>query len=393
MGQMLWLRLLSFAGFANRNKRVPRFRLVSQTVCCDHPIMTSERDLTAGEPEEPVEDGWFIDESVTSAPLEAHEDERFEDRPRPRLGTRAAFYGLVALALLLHAAIIAAFLYRDAHEVTRTAQMEETPVEVVVETPPEPEKPKPPPEKKPPEPPKPKPKEDLSPALSAPRAPNEEKVKPDTKEAKTAAPTKLETPTQGQPKATPAIAPPKQDAPAETKKDEAAKEEDKTKPDAEALDKAKRKAAKAKLTKSKDAKAAPRRKQVPNALAALAGAPTLDTSMSFARPTPKTKIYGGTEDVRWMSEVEAMLEAKVGTLPHTEHYQAGGRVAICFHVDVSGRVILQEFCAKSGYPDIDRLAMRALQSAAPFPPPPPGLDRGLMWTSTFDGQLPKLHFR
>ena len=51
-------------------------------------------------------------------------------------------------------AIIAAFLYRDAHEVMRTAQIEETPVEVVVEPPPEPEKPKAPPVKKPPEPPR-----------------------------------------------------------------------------------------------------------------------------------------------------------------------------------------------------------------------------------------------
>jgi periplasmic protein TonB len=88
-----------------------------------------------------------------------------------------------------------------------------------------------------------------------------------------------------------------------------------------------------------------------------------------------------------------MLEAKVQKLPRTEHYQAGGKVAICFHVDVSGRVILQEYCLKSGYPDVDRLAMRALQSAAPFPPPPPGLERGLIWVSTFDGQLPTLHFR
>ena len=115
--------------------------------------------------------------------------------------------------------------------------------------------------------------------------------------------------------------------------------------------------------------------------------------MTLAKPTPKAKIYGGTDDMRWMSEVEAMLEAKVQQLPKTAHYQTGGKVAICFHVGPDGRVLLQEFCEKSGYPDIDALAMRALRAAAPFPPPPPGLERGLVWVSSFDGQVPVLHFR
>ena len=333
---------------------------------------------------------WADWAAAAEANLTASDEARFFARDRRTRWLKPRFLGLVLLALLVHAAIIAAFLWRDANTKMQVAEIEETPVEVIVEKPPEP---RPPPQQKPPEPPPPKPKEDLSPAMSAPRAPSEDKIKTETKEAKTAAPTKLETPTQGQPKTAPAAAPPKEAAaPAETKQDQAAKEAA-NKPDAEALDKARRKAAKAKESKTKEAKAAPRRRQVPDALAALAGAPTLDAAMSFARPTPKTKIYGGTEDVRWMSEVEAMLEAKVQKLPHTEHYQAGGRVAICFHVDVSGRVILQDYCLKSGYPDIDRLAMRALIAAAPFPPPPPGLDRGLIWVSTFDGQTPTLHFR
>jgi TonB family protein len=232
----------------------------------------------------------------------------------------------------------------------------------------------------------------LSPAYSAPRAPNEDKEKNDKVE-KSAAPNKLPTPTPGETQqATPTPPPPAEpQAAPEANRADATKEEDKTKPDAEALDKAGRKAAKTKPSKTKTAKV--HRKPAPNALAALAGAPNLDTSFSFARPTPKTKIFGGTEDVRWMSEVEAMLEAKVTQLPRSEHYQSGGKVAICFHVDVDGRVIQREYCAKSGYPDIDRLAMKALLEAAPFPRPPPGLDRGLVWFTTFDGQLPKLRFR
>lgn len=325
------------------------------------------------------------------ATLAAREDERFLDPVRGARAARARFFALVALILLLYVAIIAALLWHDARTPVETAQIQETPIEVVVEKPPEPPKPPPPEAKKPPPPPPP-PKEDLSIARSAPRAPSEDQIKTETKEAKTAAPTKLPTPTQGQPQSTPATAPPKEAAPDETKKEEAAKEEDLTKPDAEALDKAKPKAVK-KEAKSREAKAAPRAKKIPNALAALAGAPSLDATMSFARPTPKTKIYGGTEDVRWMSEVEAMLEAKVQKLPHTAHYQAGGNVAICFHVDTTGHVIERDFCKKSGYPDIDQMAMRAFLAAAPFPPPPAGLERGLIWGTTFDGQVPTLHFR
>lgn len=352
--------------------------------------MASESTLREDIEDEADGLGWFIDESITDAPLAARESERLADKAGRRIRQRVVFSSLLVVALLVHAALIIAFLYRDAREPIQTAQMQETPVEIVVEKPPEPEKPLPPPEKKP-EPP-PKPKEDLSPALSAPRAPTEDKVKTETKEAKTAAPTKMETPTQGQPQAAPAVAQPKEETkPAETKKEELAKEEDKTKPDAEALDKARPKTAKAKQPKTKEAKAAPKRKKVPNALAMLSGAPQLDANLSFAKPTPKTKIYGGTEDVRWMSMVEAMLVSKVSKLPRTAHWQDGGQVVIYFHVDVSGRVISREIILKSGYPDIDALAMRALALAAPFPPPPPGLERGLYWGSKFDGQLPVLH--
>ena len=322
---------------------------------------------------------------AADASLAADDDARFfATGPRRKLSRR--FIGILALVLLVHAALIAAFLWRDRTANLQVAQQEEaTPVEVVVEQPPEPPKPPPPPEQKPPEPPRPK--EDLSPAMSAPRAPAEDKIKTETKEAKTEAPTKLATPTQGAPQAAAPAAPEKEATP-EANKEDAAKEEEKK--EAEALDKARRKADK---KKTREAKAHSSQKVNPNLLAALGGAPSFGAHMTFARPTPKTKIYGGTEDVRWMSEVEAMLEAKVQQLPKTAHYQAGGKVAICFHVSPEGRVILQEYCAKSGYPDIDQLAMRALRAAAPFPPPPPGLDRGLIWVSTFDGQTPVLHFR
>lgn len=328
--------------------------------------------------------------------LVAAGEERFlpPARPRLQLAARGRFLLLLLLALGVHVALIAAFLLRDRTAPTQVAEIE-TPVEVIVEPPPPPPAPAPeppkPPEQKPPEPPKPRPREDLSPAMSAPRAPNQDNVKTDAKEAKSTAPTKMPTPTLGQPQApAPAATPPDTRAPTPPDKEDTAKEEDKSKPAAEALDKARQKAAKAKQNRTREAKAAPKRKSVSEALASLGGAPDFG-AMSFARPTPKTKIYGGTEDVRWMSEVEAMLEAKVQQLPRTAHWQAGGHVAICFHVDVSGRVTVKEWCQKSGYPDIDQIAMRALVAAAPFPPPPPGVEHGLIWSSVFDGQLPVLH--
>ncbi len=333
------------------------------------------------------------EEAAIPAPLAASRPaiaaaggERLLDAPRgDGLAARGRFLALLALALLVHAAILAAFLWRDRHTPLQVVRAEETPVEVVVEPPPEPEPPKPPPQK-PPEPPKPK--EDLRPALSAPRAPNEDTLKTERTQEKTSVPKAAQPPSEGQPSPKAQAAAPAEAAPPQDKADTAAKEEDKSKPDAEALDKAKPKVAKQAQTKA--AKPAPKQKKAPDLMASLAGSSALP-ELSFAKPTPKSKVYGGTEDVRWMSTVEGMLEAKVGQMPHTSHWQEGGQVLICFHVDVSGRVTVKEYCRKSGYPDVDALAMRALLAAAPFPPPPPGIERGLVWSSVFDGQLPHVH--
>lgn len=333
----------------------------------------------------------------------ATSEERLADtRPRVGLSARARFAVVLAIVLLVHAALIAAFLQRDRDTPVQVAAIEETPVEVIVEKPPEPPKPvppppppPPPPEKKPPPPPPPRPKEDLSPSYSAPRKENQETLKTDKLQEKTSVPKAPQPPQEGTPSPKAAAAPPKEAAPpADTKEETAGKEEDKSKPDAEALDKASPKSPKPptpKEPKTKAAKASPKTNQKTKQLfASLAGSDALP-QMTFAKPSAKTKVYGGTEDVRWMSTVEGMLEEKVGKLPHTQHWQAGGRVAICFHVDTTGKVTIKDWCQKSGYPDIDQIAMRALLSAAPFPPPPPGVEHGLVWVSQFDGQLPTAH--
>ncbi len=321
---------------------------------------------------------------VADAALVADVQERFAEQRRPPLLARARFLALVALVLLIHVAIIVAFLIRDANTKLQTAAMEETPVEVIVEKPPAPPPPPPPPPKRPE--PRPKPKEEIEkPALSAPRAPSEEKIETEKTQPKTVIPKAQQPPAEGEKQPKAAAAPPKEAAPDESKED-AAKATDETKPDAEALDKAKPKTAKKTVTKQ--AKASPKRKQkASDVLASLSGASPLDT-MSFAKPTPKSPVYGGTEDVRYLAIVEGMLVHKVTQLPRTAHWQDGGHVVIFFQLDPTGRVISKDFYVKSGYPDIDQLAMRALLAAQPFPPPPHGLDRGLIWGSQFDGQLP-----
>lgn len=330
-----------------------------------------------------------FEENASDADLSARPQERFLEPPTGRRAARLRFAGMLALALLVHVALIVAFLWRDAHDRAQVAKIDEIPVEIVQEPPPEPPKPPPPPEPKPPPPPKPK--EDLRPAFSAPRAPSEQQVETQRTQEKNAAPSVQPKPQEGKPAPQEAAAPPHEAAPAQSKQDEAAKEEDTSKPDAEALDKAKPKASK-QPPKTKEAKATTKHKQKPtNDLLASLAAPAFAPDVSFAKPTPKTKVYGGTEDVRWMAEVEGMLESKVSQLPRNAHWQSGGKVVVFFHVDASGRVISREIYQKSGYPEIDALAMRALAAAAPFPPPPPGIEHGLVWVTKFDGQLPTIH--
>lgn len=328
--------------------------------------------------------GPIADERVADAALVADVEERFAQRERAPLWTRARFLALLLLVLLIHAAILLALLIRDADTHNRVASIEETPIEIVVEKPPEPP-PLPPPPPKPPEP-QPKPKEEIEkPALSAPRAPNEEKVETEKTQPKTVIPKAPQPPSEGEKQPKAAAAPPKEAAPDEAKED-AAKAPDDTRPDAEPLDKAKPKTAR--KTTTKQAKAAPKRKQkTTDMLASLGGSSPLDT-MSLAKPTAKSPVYGGTEDVRYLAIVEGLLVHKVSQLPRTAHWQDGGHVVIFFQLDPSGRVISKDFYVKSGYPEIDQLAMRALLAAQPFPPPPRGLDRGLVWGSQFDGQLP-----
>lgn len=325
--------------------------------------------------------------TAPAADLTAREDQRFFARDtRAPFWRRSRFIAILILVLIAHAALLAYFLYRDAGATMQTAQIEETPVEVVVEPPPPPEAPKPPPppqEKKPPPPPKPK-EEIEKPAFSAPRAPNESKVETNKLDQKTEAPKAATPPQDGQQAPPQQASKPQEESKPESKEDAAAKPEE-TKPDAEALDKAKPKVAPKPATKQ--AKPAPKTKKTLDALASLSGESALP-NFTFAKPTPKAPVYGGTEDVRYLAIVQGLIMNKVKQLPRLNHYQEGGQVAVVFHIDDSGRVLTMGLGQTSGNPEIDRMAMNAVSQAAPFPAPPRGIPHSLIWGSSVDGQLP-----
>lgn len=333
----------------------------------------------------PYADQSFVEPQLADPSLTIRADDRLFAWDGRVLRRNRLFYPILVLVLLIHAAALIYFFYRDNTATMETAQLDETPVEVVIEPPQEQPKPPPPPPQKQPEPPKPKPEEQIEkPAFSAPRAPNKETVDTKSTDLKTQAPKAPAPPQQGV-KAPPRQASKPQDENKDTAKEDAAAKPDEDKPDAEALDKAKPKVAP--KAAAKPVTKAPLTKKTQDALASLSGELDLP-NMTFAKPTPKAPVYGGTEDVRYLAIVQGMIMQKVKTLPRLDHYQDGGEVAVYFHLDDSGRVISMEILKKSGIPGIDAMAMDAVRQASPFPAPPRGVPHGLVWGTSVDGQLP-----
>ena len=324
-------------------------------------------------------------ETLPNPTLVASEDQRFLARPkRGAFWSRSRFGVILLVVLAAHGALLVYLLRRDRDASFETAKLDETPVEIVVEPPPPLQPPPPPPPKqKQPDPPNPK-EEIEKPAFSAPRAPNEEKVETNRTDQKTQAPKAPTPPQEGQPKPPQQASRPQEEAKSDAKEDAAAKPEE-DKPDAEALDKAKPKVAPKQA--AKPAKPAPKTKKTFDALASLSGSSSLP-DFTFAKPTAKAPVYGGTEDVRYLAIIQGLIMNKVRTLPRLNRYQEGGQVAVVFHINDDGRVLSMGLGQTSGNPEIDRMALNAVSQAAPFPPPPRGIPHSLIWGSSVDGQLP-----
>ncbi|WP_158807148.1 TonB family protein [Beijerinckia sp. L45] len=325
--------------------------------------------------------------TAAATALTAREDQRFFAREkRAPFWSRSRFIAILVLVLLIHAALLVYFLYRDTKATQEVVQAEETPIEIVVEPPPPPaapqDKPKPLPEPTkappPPEPPKvppPEVKEDLSPAKDAPRA-VEDKKTVDTRQAQP----------KSEPKGPKQPTPPAEPAQPSPAKEATTAKPAEDKPDAEALDKATPEVKKTPPAKESKAKSKTKTAK-PDAAQTLAGLSGLK-SFSIEAPAPRVPVAGGTEDVRFLSIVQGMIMKKVRALPRLNRYQEGGQVTVLFHIDDSGRILTMGLGQTSGNPEIDRMAMNAVSQAGPFPAPPRGVPHSLIWGDSVDGQLP-----
>ena len=311
--------------------------------------------------------------------LAAHIEERILAPLRRNPRAARWFVATVVAILALHGALLGLFLMRD-QDAPKRAANEPTPIEVVVEQPKEEPKPHTP---KRPEPPKPAPKQAIEkPASSAPRAPSDTKVDTASVQKETHAPKAPTPPTDGQPNPEKEASSPSTD-PAEPNTTQEAAEPDVLQKDAEALDKTKDQP---KEKPKKVAKLTPKAKtrRARTALQQLAGASTLP-DYSFARPTKKSPVYGGTEDSRYLAIVYGMI------MQHRAVVEApgeGGSVTIVFHVDDDGNVFGIGVQHTSGYPQIDAEAAMAIRRASPFPPPPAGAPHSLVATIDFGDTQP-----
>lgn len=98
-----------------------------------------------------------------------------------------------------------------------------------------------------------------------------------------------------------------------------------------------------------------------------AGHPAPDPVASPVTPAAS----GAVEDPvdAWIRTIWAAIDRR---RPRSMAGATAARVA--FSVDREGRVTALRLAGSSGAPAFDREAMRAVRSAAPFPPPPPGAD-------------------
>lgn len=317
----------------------------------------------------------FIETTVPDVLISGLADERFFAPGRPdTFWSRSRFVALLGIVLVVHAAVIGYFLYRDATVPAALAQAEETAIEVVVEPPP------PPPPQKPPAP-EPQPKQEMSekPASSAPRAPSEIHVDTKMTDAKTEAPKAAIPPRDGQPEPASAAAAEQPAAP-ESKQAAASKLEDDER-DAEALDKAKPNVES--KPDAQDAKVKPKT-QVSDAARQLSGLSDVPT-YHFATASKMADFPAGTEDNRYLSVVYGKIMSKNRYRTSAAARRgAHGIVSVTFVVDFMGRIARQVVTESSGQPDLDALAMATVRAAAPFPSPPGSGSQQLIWRAEFE---------
>lgn len=314
----------------------------------------------------------------------------FDPRLRGGVTPRPRFLAFLMLCLLLHLAIVAFLLWEDRRTEFAPPQ-EEIPVEVITEPPPPEEKkeepPPPPPEPPQPQqekqkpPPPPPPPEEEKPATDAPKLESKAKSEQDAPEEQTEA----KTPRKDQPteKLVPKDEKPEglkdatEDADGDKTPEPAPEKAIEDKPDAEIIEQAEKTPTPTEKAETK-AKAAKKGESntIADQVAALAPLP----DFKLAAPPKTSPVGGGQAKTTYLSILYGLIMPHMRIPPRVRAIPMSARGVVAFYIDEMGNLTHQAVYRTSGLPDLDAAALAAVRAAAPFPAPPRGLPRAMLFT-------------
>lgn len=325
--------------------------------------------------------------AIAAVAMERLFDPRFRGgaTPRPR------FLAFLLLCLLLHLSILAFLFWEDRHT-DFAPPVEETPVEVITEPPPpqEEKKEEPPPpepeqqqqEKQKPPPPPPPPVEDEKPATDAPKLESKAKSEQDSpeeaKETKTprnAPPTEKVVPKDEKPQG---LKDAEADADGDKQPEPAPQKEVEDKPDAEVIEQAEKTPKPPEKPTTKNAKAAKKGESntIAEQVAALAPLP----DYKLAAPPKTSPVGGGQAKTTYLTILYGLIMPHMRIPPRVREIQMSSKGVVAFYIDEMGNLTHQAVYRTSGLPDLDAAALAAVRAAAPFPAPPRGLPRAMLFS-------------
>ncbi|MGJ0508825.1 MAG: TonB family protein [Methylocystis sp.] len=317
----------------------------------------------------------------------------FEPRFRGAVKPRPRFLAFLILCLLLHLSILAFLLWEDKHTAL-PAPVEEIPVEVITEPPPPPQEEKkeepPPPEpeqqqqekQKPPPPPPPPPDKLEEPATDAPKleskAKSEQDAPEEQKETKTPrkdTPTEKVVPKDEKPEA---LKDAEDDADGDKKPAPAPMKEIEDKPDAEVIEQAEKTPKPVEKPTPDPGKAARKGegKTIAEMVAAMAPLP----APVFSAPPKTSPVGGGQAKTTYLTILYGLIMPHMRIPPRVRELPMSTKGVVAFYIDEMGNLTHQAVYKTSGLPDLDAAALAAVRAAAPFPPPPRGLPRAMLFS-------------
>lgn len=318
----------------------------------------------------------------------------FDSRLRGAVTPRPRFLAFLILCLLAHLSILAFLLWEDKRS-SLPEPVEEIPVEVITEPPPPEQPPEekkeepPPPEpekqeqekQKPPPPPPPPPEKLEDPATDAPKLESKEKSEQDAPEAQPEMKTpRKDTPTEKlveKDEKPEGLKDAEEDADGDKKPAPAPKEAE-DKPDAEVIEQAQKTPQPVEKPEPDAGKAAKKGegKTIAEMVAAMAPLP----APVFTAPPKRSPVGGGQAKTTYLTILYGLIMPHMRIPPRVRQIQMSSRGVVAFYIDEMGNLTHQAVYKTSGLPDLDAAALAAVRAAAPFPPPPRGLPRAMLFT-------------